>query len=301
MEGDTGFGADARRYHRARPSYPAELVRQVVSTISGPERTVVDVGTGTGIAATLFRQAGCSVLGVEPDEQMALLAREAGVELEVARFEEWDLAGRLFWAVVAAQSWHWVDMAAGAAKAASALRPGGRLTVWWNSSMPPAEVNEAIGAVYRKAMPEVPAMADGMPGPEGYRRLCEKAAERMTAAGGFGEAEYWRFDRARDYATAEWLDVVPTFGGWGRIPPAKQQEILAGVGAAIDASGGELTMATRPWPSAPHGRERRTDVSASGRILLLSLAPWTGVSTAGSAPECSSRACRSRSGRGGCS
>ena len=237
-----GFGADARRYHRARPTYPAGLVQRVVSAIPGPERTVVDVGTGTGIAATLMQRAGCSVLGVEPDERMALLAREAGIEVEVARFEEWNPSGRLFRAVVAAQAWHWVDMAAGAAKAAEALLPGGRLTVWWNSFMPPAEVNEAIGAVYRTALPEVTGMGGGMPGPDGYRTLCDKAAAGMAAAGGFTEAEYWRFDWARDYTTAEWLDAVPTFGGWGRIPPPRQQEILDGIGAAIDDFGGRFTM-----------------------------------------------------------
>lgn len=243
-----GFGADARRYHRARPSYPAALVEQVTSLIPGPERTLLDVGTGTGIAAALFQRAGCSVLGVEPDERMAALAREAGIEVEVARFEDWDPAGRCFGAVVATQAWHWVDMAAGAAKAAEALLPGGRLTVCWNSFMPPAEVNAAFGAVYRKALPEVPGMGGGMPGPDGYRQLCDKAAEGMAAAGGpgaapaFGEPEHWRFDWARDYTTAEWLDVVPTFGGWGRIPPSKQQEILDGIGAAIDAFGGKFTM-----------------------------------------------------------
>ena len=173
---------------------------------------------------------------------MALLAREAGLEVDVARFEDWDPAGRRFGAVVAAQAWHWVDMTAGAVKAASALLPGGRLTVWWNSFLPPAEVNAAIGAVYRTALPEIPGLGGGMPGPGGYRTLCDRAADGFAAAGCFGEAEYWRFDWARDYTTAEWLDGVPTFGGWGRIPPARQQEILAGIAAAIDGFGGEFTM-----------------------------------------------------------
>jgi SAM-dependent methyltransferase len=242
-----GFGADARRYHRARPSYPAALVEQVAGLIPGTERALLDVGTGTGIAAALFQRAGCAVLGVDPDERMALVAREAGIDVEVARFEDWDPAGRRFGAVVATQAWHWVDMAAGAAKAAEALVPGGRLTVCWNSFMPPAEINEALGAVYRKAMPEVPAMAGGMPGPEGYRQLCDKAAEAIAAvtfgeAPAFAEAEHWRFDWARDYTTAEWLDGVPTFGGWGRIAPAKQEQIRTGIGAAIDAFGGRFTM-----------------------------------------------------------
>jgi hypothetical protein len=35
---------------------------------------------------------------------------------------------------------------------------------------------------------------------------------------------------------------VPTFGGASQLPPAKLQEILAGIGSAIDAMGGSFTM-----------------------------------------------------------
>ena len=236
-----GFGADAHRYHRARPDYPAGLVQRVIAASPGKE--VLDVGIGTGIAAALFRQAGCTVLGVEPDERMAALARESGLEVEVARFEDWDPEGRMFSAVIAAQAWHWVDMPAGAAKAAEALGPGGLLAIFWNSFLPPAPVNQAIAAVYREALPEMPLLGSGgMPGPDGYRTLCDRAAEGMAAAGSFGEPEHWRFDWERTYTTAEWLDVVPTFGGWSRTPADKQQEILAGMAAAVDDFGGSFTM-----------------------------------------------------------
>lgn len=241
-----GFGADAQRYHRARPDYPAGLVERVIA--GSPSRDVLDVGMGTGIAAALFRQAGCTVLGVEPDSRMAQLARSAGLQVEVARFEEWDAAGRTFGAVIAAQAWHWVDMTLGAGKAAEALAAGGRLVVFWNSFLPPAEVNQAMGAVYRRFLPDLPQLGNGMPGPEGYRMLCDKAAEGMAAAGTaageplFGEPEYWRFDWAREYTTGEWLDAVQTFGGWGRIAPASQRAILDAIGAAIDGLGGGFTM-----------------------------------------------------------
>ena len=59
------FGADAERYDRTRPRYPGALVERIIA--GSPGLDVLDVGTGTGIAARQFQAAGCKVLGVEPD------------------------------------------------------------------------------------------------------------------------------------------------------------------------------------------------------------------------------------------
>src|SRR2546421_6640760 len=56
----SSFGDDPARYDRARPSYPAELVDELMS--SRPAR-VLDVGCGTGIASRLFAARGCEVKG----------------------------------------------------------------------------------------------------------------------------------------------------------------------------------------------------------------------------------------------
>src|SRR5215471_17028718 len=68
------FGAEASRYDRARPSYPAALVDRIVA--ASPGRSVLDVGCGTGIVARLFQAVGCAVLGVDPDARMAGHARD---------------------------------------------------------------------------------------------------------------------------------------------------------------------------------------------------------------------------------
>ena len=125
------FGTDPERYHRSRPRYPAACIRDLVDEFPG--RDVLDVGVGTGIVARQLQTAGCSVLGVDVDARMAASARRRGVEVEVAPFETWDPAGRVFDAVVAGQTWHWVDPVAGTAKAAQVLRPRGRLAVFWNA------------------------------------------------------------------------------------------------------------------------------------------------------------------------
>jgi SAM-dependent methyltransferase len=234
-----GFGANAGRYDRSRPSYPQALVDRILTASPGPR--VLDVGCGTGIAARLFQAAGAEVLGVDPDERMAGQARQRGLEVEVARIEDWDPAGRSFDAAVAGQAWHWVDPEAGARQVARALTPGGRLAVFWNSFRPPRSLGEAMAEVTRQALPGTPVQGS-LPGPDGYARLADRAADGMRAAGAFTEPEQWRFDWEHDYTRDEWLDAVPTFGGNNRLPADVLAQIQAGLGAAIDAVGGRFTM-----------------------------------------------------------
>jgi SAM-dependent methyltransferase len=236
-----GFGADAGRYDRARPTYPADLVDRIIA--ASPGRDVLDVGCGTGISARLFQAAGCRVLGVDPDSRMAELARQGGTETEVAKFEDWDPAGRTFDAVIAAQAWHWVDPVAGVAKAAAVLRPGGRLAVFWNAFDPPKDLREAFAEVFRRVLPDSPFGGFwARPAVDAYRVGSDRVAEMTRQAGTFGEPEEWLSHWDRPYTRDEWLDLVPTTGGFTRHPEAIQQQLLDGLGAAVDAAGGAFTM-----------------------------------------------------------
>jgi SAM-dependent methyltransferase len=235
------FGTDAERYDRARPSYPQAMVDRIVAT--SPGRDVLDVGCGTGIAARQFQAAGCTVLGVDVDARMAELARQRGLDVEVAAFEAWDPAGREFDAVVSGQTWHWVDPAEGAAKAAQVLRPRGRLAVFWNAAQPPPGLAESFVEVYRRVLPDSPAARRStMSAADGYSAMGATAADGMRGTDAFGEPEEWRFDWQRTYTRDEWLDQLPTSGLHTQLPPAQLQEIVTAIGAAVDSSGGSFTM-----------------------------------------------------------
>lgn len=234
------FGSDPERYDRARPSYPAALVERVIAT--SPGRDVLDVGCGTGIAARQFQAAGCVVLGIDPDLRMAGQARQRGLEVEVSSFEDWDPAGRAFDTVIAGQAWHWVDPAAGAAKAAQALRADGRLAVFWNANQPPADLAEAFGGVFRRVLPDSPLFQRPAPGAQPYAALCARAAGGIRGTGEFGETQHWEFEWDRTYTRDEWLEQVPTSGFAVRLQPDTMRQLLAGIGAAIDAAGGSFTM-----------------------------------------------------------
>ncbi|WP_067672152.1 class I SAM-dependent methyltransferase [Nocardia miyunensis] len=235
------FGADAARYDRTRPPYPAELIERIRDTAPGGE--ILDVGTGTGIVARQFRGLGCTVLGVEPDARMAEFARGTGIETEVATFEKWESGGRRFDAVVSGTAWHWVDPVAGAARAGRVLRPGGLLAPFNHVFQMPPEVAERVHAVYRRVVPDSPfADQPARPALDVYQAFFDTAADGIRQSGAFGEPERWQHEWRRTYTRDEWLDQLPTTGMFTRLEPDRLAEILAGVGAAIDDLGGSFTM-----------------------------------------------------------
>jgi SAM-dependent methyltransferase len=236
------FGVDPERYDRARPRYPDALVARILAASPGPD--VLDVGCGTGISARQFQAAGGRVLGVEPDARMAGFARRTGIEVEVATFEGWDSAGRTFDAVVAGQSWHWVDPVAGATQAAGVLRPGGRLAAFWHVFDPPPDVAEAVAAAYHQVVPDSPFTSQDRPQQaERYATLfTAKAADGMREAGGFDDPEQWQYDWERSYTRDEWLDQLASSGALTRLPPDKLAAVLEGAGVALDAMGDRITV-----------------------------------------------------------
>jgi SAM-dependent methyltransferase len=237
------FGNDAERYDRTRPPYPGALVDRIVTASPGPD--VLDVGCGTGIEARQFRAAGCTVTGVEPDARMAEFARRSGIAVEVATFEAWDAAGRDFDAVIAGTAWHWVDPVAGAVKAARVLRPGGRLAPFHHVFQSPPEIMEALASARRQVMPDSPIDPSRLPGKSGmdlYQPLFDKIADAIRQVGGFSDPEQWHFAWERTYTRDEWLDQIPTLGGFTLLSPAKLAVVAEGVGAVIDAMGGSFTM-----------------------------------------------------------
>jgi len=248
------FGGSAARYDQSRPEYPDALIARIVAALPGPE--VVDVGCGTGIEARQFQAAGCSVLGVDPDEKLARYARETGVEVEVAAFEDWDPGGRLFDAVVAGTAWHWVDPLAGAATAARVLRPGGVLAPFHHSAHTPDWLIEILGGsslpawptrsaqAYRKVAPITDRDPTGRrrPAMELYQPMFDLMVEGICQTGGFTGPEQWRFEWGRTYSREQWLEVVGTQTALASRSPDELARLLAATGDAIDALGGHCAM-----------------------------------------------------------
>jgi len=243
------FGEVAELYDRARPSFPAALVDDVL-VLAGLDAggCALEVGAGTGKATVLFAARGASVLALEPDPAMAAVAERncaayPNVTIERAEFEHWDPPAT-FSLVYSAQAWHWIAPELRYVRARAALRPGGVLAAFWNRpEWDGCALREELDSVYRRVAPELGAGGGPMhPAPSRPLDLCDQWEREIAPAGGFEQAEVWSYRWVYEYSTEEYLRLLRTHSDHIVLDPAPLVALLEGIGAVLHRHGGSMEV-----------------------------------------------------------
>jgi SAM-dependent methyltransferase len=246
------FGDVAELYDLARPSYPAELVEDVLAfagATSGDH--AVEVGAGTGKATVLFAARGLELVALEPSAEMAAVARRncAGFEnvtIEQAEFERWSPGGERLRLAFSAQAWHWVTPDLRYVRAREALEPGGTLAIFWNR--PDWESNpirEQVADVYERVVPDLGAGAG--PGPmhpaaDKRRDWWADWGAELAAAPGFERVESRDYRWREEYTTASYLQVLGTHSDHIVLGDDRLKELVGAIGEVLDHHGGTLPL-----------------------------------------------------------
>jgi SAM-dependent methyltransferase len=230
------FGAIAREYDRVRPSYPDALVDDVVALLPGT--AVVESGAGTGKATVLFAARRVRMSCVEPDPRMAAVLSEncrdfPNVSVTVSAIEDFEATGP-FDGLIAAQSWHFTDPARRWVKAASLLREGGLLALFWNRTQEHlSPLVPAITEIYRRHEIFV-SNEDADKGPPAWPR------DEMETQETFTDVEVRAYYSVHIYSTQEWCDFLASSSHLLVLEPARRKAVLADVAQVIDEAGGVL-------------------------------------------------------------
>lgn len=235
------FGAAAQLYDLARPSYPAQMIEDILS-YAAPVARILDVGAGTGKATYLFAEKGLSVVAVDPSQEMADVGKlrcsaYPAVSFVVANFEDFPLGSERFDLVVAAQVWHWLKPEIRWTKAHRALRQGGGLALFWNR---PRQANATLRAQLDVAYERLaPRLANREPG----SGLNESAQlPQLRDSGLFVATEERSYEWRQPYSTEEYLRLLESQSDHRMLPAATLRSLLDAVGEILDKNSAGLTI-----------------------------------------------------------
>ncbi len=216
------FGSYAEAYDWHRPPFPDSLVEDLVAL--APKR-VLDAASGTGLVARALAARGLSVLGVELDPRMAEIARSYGLDVDVARFEDWNGAGRRFDLVTFGDAWHWIDPSRGTAKVASILEPGGTLVRFFKGYVLAPETFAKLEPIYRSIAPGLNVYGKW---PEDIEWV-----DPVASSPDFVVRPAKEYASDEVFTSSQWTGYLSTASDHRRLPPEVLTKLLDAVGEAL--------------------------------------------------------------------
>ena len=228
------FNTAAERYDRIRPRYPAALFDDLAS-LAGLRAgsRVLEVGCGTGQATRHLADRGYEVTALELGADLATVATDrlagrANVHVLNADFETWPAPAEPFDAVLFATSFHWLDPATRASRAAAAVRAGGAV-----ASLRTHHVAGGTEAFFDDAQ-DCYLRWD----PESVERVyLTPAAEIPVDSEGLdelGSIELRRHEWESRYTKDEYVELLLTYSGHIALEPDNQAGLLECIARLID-------------------------------------------------------------------
>lgn len=240
------FSRGAARYDAFRARYPHAVFQAIAAYL--PKRgnpRILEIGAGSGLAsedARRYLTARCTL--VEPGQEfIPILERKfAGddqVHIVNSRIQDLPADGA-FDCVMSATAFHWVPEQSRYAIAASHLRPGGILAVFWNNySRSDAPVFDAIAEAY----------LDLHPSPGTERDIRAMQARQIDTRREQAESSEWfavkhtdLLTTERRYSADEYLALLRTFSTNAVQAPGSLDAFYERIHAIVCANGGSILL-----------------------------------------------------------
>lgn len=162
------FTGKADVYAKYRPSYPNEYIDYLFSAnqLKG-DQIVADIGSGTGIFSRQLLERGLNVIGVEPNDEMRMVAVQSLKQYPrfqsiKATAENTALKGNSVDLVTVAQAFHWFDKKAFKIECLRILKQRANVALVWNSRDLTSPIIKENAAICQKTCSDFNGFSGGM-------------------------------------------------------------------------------------------------------------------------------------------
>jgi SAM-dependent methyltransferase len=234
-----GFATAAITYAQGRPDYPVDVDHWLRNDLAlGSDKTVLDLGAGTGKFVPRLRATGATVIAVDPVRAMLdqLIRLNPGIEAKEGAATAIPLADNAVDAVVCAQAFHWFANRDALAEIRRVLKPNGALGLIWNVR------DESVGWVA--------ALSDMMAPFEGDTpRYHTGEWRRLFPADGFSPLLERQFPHGHTGAADRVIvDRILSVSFIAALPPADQAALAAKIRTLIATTPGLAGRDTVTFP-----------------------------------------------------
>lgn len=168
MDTTEKFTGKAEIYSKYRPGYPKKYIDYLISYNNlTSEKTVADIGSGTGIFTRELLQKNLKVIAVEPNEDMRNIAVESlknypkYTQLSTTA-ENTGIADNSIDLVTATQAFHWFDMPKFKVECKRILKPDCNVALVWNSRDFTSPLVNENAEICKKFCPDFKGFSGGM-------------------------------------------------------------------------------------------------------------------------------------------
>jgi len=241
------FDEVADQYASVRPEYPDAIYDDIASLSgAGPGAMVLEIGCGPGKASVALAKRGYRLQCIELGPKLAEIARARlaafpSAQVTVGAFETLETETR-FDLIVSAQAFHWIDRDVRVRKAATFLRPGGSLAIWWNKHVRVSADRgffDAAQAIYREIVPGLELDLVRLRSPD---QVPQPEREELIESGLFQTVETRTHLWERTYRAGDYARLLGTYSDHIAIPSETRSRLLQAIESLIEHSyGGAIT------------------------------------------------------------
>lgn len=161
MKRKEAFDTVAKIYDEVRPSYPNELIENIVENTKVDKKSkLLEVGAGTGKATIQMAEKGLNIHCVELGANLAEILKDKckeylNVKVDISSFEEWKQSEyEQFDLIYSAQAFHWMDEKTKYKRCHELLKEDGYLALFWYQGVSEkSEVGDELGAMIENYVP----------------------------------------------------------------------------------------------------------------------------------------------------
>jgi len=238
------FDNTAVGYDRSRPAYPEELYQDIFEYRKiDAKSNVFEIGLGTGKATAPILETGCRLIGIEPGEHLADLAKEKlkgyrNFSLYTNTLQDYVCPPESFDFIYSATAFHWIPEEYGYKRVYELLKSGGVFARFAYHAGPDKERKiltdeiQKLYALYLNATQSPKQFAE-----EEARKLAELAGRY-----GFVDLKCRLYESTKDFTADEYMELLRTYPNHMALEPHAREKLFKGIHTAINKHGGVITV-----------------------------------------------------------